>query len=430
MDEKFLCILFIVLVFISCNHKSDLYKSNKEVGLNQKLSISNTDIELNKTDGNLIEIALFSKCTNFDNNLSTVASNIKFVHLAEEPPINDFHTYDVQISEEYIFLADLYNIRQYDLQGNFLKNIGKRGMGPAEFVQIMPPIQLDRDKELIYARDGGSKKIVIYRFDGSFVSSIRLQNDIEMIDIIDTTTIAVRQTMSERRRPNCPLIRFIDYEGKLKKVYPSHLYPYNGRERGLGSSENFLWENNSRFYYLEYGNDTIYRILKDSIVPVRKLTGNLILKPYNFFSNEIGENLIPFTYILRPNAAIFESDSYIIFRLKSQWERFFMVYNKQTGYFQRTNYSNPPIFHNRGIGDEKKMDYFIDDMVTGLYFNPQYQSMGKAIALIPATEIVEKKDIILHFMSEHPSEEAAKLKSIVEGMNELDNPLIVITTFK
>jgi hypothetical protein len=45
------------------------------------------------------------------------------------------------------------------------------------------------------------------------------------------------------------------------------------------------------------------------------------------------------------------------------------------------------------------MNYFIDDMISGLLFNPQYQSMSKAIALISAEKVVEQRKQILDFIA-------------------------------
>jgi hypothetical protein len=76
------------------------------------------------------------------------------------------------------------------------------------------------------------------------------------------------------------------------------------------------------------------------------------------------------------------------------------------------------------------MDYFIDDLISGLHFNPLYQSQGKAIAFISALKVVERRDEVLHFIAQHPSAESAHLKTLVEDMNEFDNPLMMMVTFK
>jgi hypothetical protein len=76
------------------------------------------------------------------------------------------------------------------------------------------------------------------------------------------------------------------------------------------------------------------------------------------------------------------------------------------------------------------MDFFTDDVVSGLPFDPQYQSQQEAIALIPAFEIYNKKDCILESIKNNPSKEAEKLKDIVQNITEMDNPVVMIIKFK
>jgi hypothetical protein len=425
MKNNAVYFLFFFLLSVSCKHLQGDTSWVDTGNENNESSVENIDDE----DG-MEEIAVFSRCTDYDNNLSAVASDVAFILLDREPPINDFHIYDIQLCDDCVFLADLYQIIQYDRQGKYIRNIGSRGMGPEEYVQLCLPVQLDRKNKLVYASDTRRKRILAYRFDGEFKNAFPVKDSQGCITIIDSTTIALRQVMSERARPDCPLIRFMDYEGRIKKIYPSHLYPYSGEFTNRGPMESYLWENSGRFYCMEFGSDTIYRIAGDSIIPARKLTGKLKLEPYNFFSYQTGDKLNTFSYILRPHSTVFESGSHIIFRLENQRERLFMVYNKKTGTFHRTHHVNAPAFNGRSRGTVKRMDYFIDDLVSGLRFDPQYQSYGKAIALIPATEVAEKREDILRFIASHPSDESARLKASVEKMDEFDNPLMMMVTFK
>jgi hypothetical protein len=73
---------------------------------------------------------------------------------------------------------------------------------------------------------------------------------------------------------------------------------------------------------------------------------------------------------------------------------------------------------------------FTDDMVSGILFNPHYQSYGKAIALVSALDIVENREKILKYIADHPSEEGNKLKPIIQKMTDDDNALMMMVTFK
>jgi hypothetical protein len=392
------------------------------------LFVGCTGNEKPSSQDGLEQIDIFSECTDYDNNLSAVASAVAVIPLDNEPPINDFHTFDIRITDGYVFLSSIYHISQYDKNGNYIRNIGKRGMGPEEYVQLAPSIQIDEEKRLIYALDGERRRFCIYNFDGDFVRAIPYKLESRAFTLIDSTSIALLPTLSERFVPNTSTISFIDYEAKMTRTYYSHIYPIEkpvGRRMSLGG-DNLLWEHyGNRFYTLEYGSDTIFCVLGDSIIPAKVLTGKLKPDMQTRYSASLGKKLAIMSYVMRENAGIFESDNFMIFKLTSAYESFYQVYNKKTKQIRRTHY--PKVEPNQsGL---KKQEYFTDDLVTGLRFNPQYQSKGTAIALIPAAEIVENKTEVLRFLSTHPSPEADKLKPVIERMQEEDNSLLMLVTF-
>lgn len=106
-----------------------------------------------------------------------------------------------------------------------------------------------------------------------------------------------------------------------------------------------------------------------------------------------------------------------------------MIYDKTSQNLHRTYDKNAPVIKNPR-SEMKNMNYFIDDIVSGLHFSPEYQSMGKAIALIPAVKIIENRDKILQHIDAHPSREGTQLRMIVESMDEFDNPLVMLVTFQ
>ena len=381
----------------------------------------------------LQHIAVFSKCTNYDNKLSKIASEVRFIPLGNEPPISEFHSTDIELTEDFIFLSGLYHLYQYDWQGHFIQNIGQRGMGPADYVQITPPLQIDYIEKSIYALDINRRRVVIYNFDGTFNRAFQTKCNGKMT-LFDANTIVFQPSTigEELFLPNAPFLSFTDRNGKNEQIIQSHIHPVIPRsEARVFSSSTPLWEYAGRFYSIEYGSDTIFRISRDEFVPAWILTGELKLAKKELFLDDIRGKLSIASIMLRPNSGIFESNRFLIFRLADNKERFFLIYDKVSKQFHRTYEKDAPVrVNSRGITISIDRDYFIDDLVSGLHFDPQYQSMGKAIALIPATTVVENRAEILLHISSHPSEESTRLKAIVEKMDEFDNPLVMIVTFK
>ena len=394
---------------------------------------SSNDINLAGAEG-LQRIAVFSNCTNYDNKLSTVASEVRFIPLDYEPPIDDLiRMADIELNDDYIWLIGLDYIYQYDRQGNFIRNVGNRGMGPADYLQLRPPLQIDNTEKTIYTLDGPRKRVLVYNFDGTFNRAFPI-NFPTKITLLDFETIVFPS--EHWSLPNALFLTFTDRDGQNGKNYYSHLHPVMQRSEAKTIPEaNFFWEHAGRFYYLEYGADTIFQISRDTFVPVWVLTGELKLdKKELFLLGNTGKKLVNASNLFRPNAGIFESNRFLIFKLSDDQDRFYMVYDKVSGQFHRTYDKNTPVIETElprgGVRVRIDNDYFIDDLISGLHFTPQYQSMGKAIGLISAITVAENRDEILRHIASHPSEESERLKPIVEKMDEFDNPLVMIVTFK
>ena len=321
-----------------------------------------------------------------------------------------------------------HHIHIYDRNGRFVRNIGRRGQGPHEFIQLSPPLQIDRNSRTVYATDSQGRKIIVYDFEGNYLKNIPLHGrNGSVIELIDTSMIAIRQDMSDRYTPETPLITFIDDKGKIINKIRSNLYPVKkDNMKSMGSDESFLWRDEDKIYYLEFGADTIFQIEKNRLTPVKVLSGSGKPRFSKLFQKETGKKLLILGSISRPNAAIFESKEYMLFKLSNDYESYFVTYDKKNGTVSRTIHENAT----KDKWGAIRMDYFTDDIVSGLPFKPEYQSEGKAMALVSAETIMENKEELLSFMESKSSSEAKKMKSIVQKMGEEDNPLLVIVTFK
>jgi len=400
-----------VFLFLCCAFTSE--------GIPKELESSNEGDEI-------ITIPIYSRNSNFNNNLSAIAADIVFIPLDFDPPFDDSKISDIALSENNIFLSTLSSITSYDMNGKFIRQIGSRGQGPREYIQITAPLQLDHTKKLIYVQDI-SKRVLVYRFDGAYERTFQLKGMDGKIALIDSTLFALRQTDGDRKKNPSPFIQFVNTNGSEVKTYWSNNYPIPKGQVGVLADMNPLWNYLNNFYYLEFGADTIFRISRDSIMPSRVLTGNLKLNLVESNSAKTGSKLRILPKMFFPNSGIFESDRFIVFRLWDDYECFFINYDKKEKQLHRTYYKDASEYRTIKI---KIMDYFYDDVVSGLNFNPMFQSMGKAMALIPATEIFEKKREILDFIEKHPSVRSEQLKKIVQNVTDDDNSVLMVVTLK
>jgi hypothetical protein len=410
---RVLILFFVSILSVSCNEKITDKKNNSTESSN-----------INKEIDPIEELDIYSGCKNYDNNLSSIATGVRIIPLCIDPLINDFHTYDIEICGNNLFIASLRSLYKYNMEGEFICNIGTSGMGPEEYISISPPIEIDRLNNMVYVSDGRKQTIIMYDFNGKYIRSIPLDRS-ACIKLITLDIIALRGTTDDRIL-NGSLITFIDTKGNITNSYKSNIYPLDYKPENWGPDANFLWGYDNNYYYLEYGSDTIFQITDNKIKPVRYLVGSHKMKKDEYFNTETNRKLMILSYILRPNAAIFESNENIIFKLKNDAETYYKVYNKTTKKYSRTFYKNASTDRRMC----KKMDFFIDDILTGETFNPQYQSEGKMISLLPAEKIFNNKEKIINKIKSKPDSDNEYTINVINNLKEDDNSLVMIVDLK
>ena len=121
-------------------------------------------------------VPFYDEIEKYDNNLSSIASGVRFVKLDNEPIFRDFFVLDIQQCDSFLFLMDPKHLFMYDATGKFIRQIGQNGQGPGEYVLLNAPLQLDEKKRILYAADGYTSRFLSYDFDGNCLKTIRYAN--------------------------------------------------------------------------------------------------------------------------------------------------------------------------------------------------------------------------------------------------------------
>lgn len=116
--------------------------------------------------------------------LSEIADSIQYIILKEKPGNYINGKIAVKLSKNYLFVLDLDGIKQFSLDGTFIRKIGKKGKGPQEYLHISD-FAIDEINYLIYILSVQTKQILIYNFNGIFINSIRgIDDSIDGINIL------------------------------------------------------------------------------------------------------------------------------------------------------------------------------------------------------------------------------------------------------
>lgn len=425
MKNSFYLLLCIALS-VSCSGK----KQSAAEAVSDTISTVEVaeDVNIRPADKH---VPFYDEIEKYDNNLSSIASGVRFVKLDNEPIFRDFFVLDIQQCDSFLFLMEPKHLFMYDATGKFIRQIGQNGQGPGEYVYLGAPLQLDEKRRILYATDFYTNRYLSYNFDGGFLKETRFSHEEDQAYLLDSTTIAINTLSTQRFLPHkTPKLVLQNYARKILKSFPSYLYPID-RPRNMISfgPDNFLWHCGNDFYLLEYGNDTIFQVTREKLIPALILTGDMKPTGDNLFDDE-KDKLSITAYIGQPSAAIFESNRFLIAKISRSRSResYHAVLDKKTGALWRTGKHTQPF-----VGEAAKFrteNYFIDDMVSGLPIEFIYNSQGEAACLIAADVLLTQKDVIADFVKKHPTEEGKKLLKIVEGMHEEDSSVVCFVKLK
>ena len=377
-------------------------------------------------------VPFYDEIGKYDNNLSSIASGVRFVKLDDEPLFRDYLVYDVQQCDSFLFLLGGEYIFMYDESGHFLRQIGSKGQGPGEYVLLNAPLQLDEKNRVVYVADGYTNRFLSYDFEGNLLKDIRYDSEWDQAYLLDSTILAINTEYVSHFLPHkTKKLILQDYGRKTLKSFPSYLYPVESPGNGMHfGPDNILWSCQKDFYLLEYGNDTIFQITRNQLIPSLILTGDLKMDKDELFIQGVKNKLAISPQMMKPSSGIFESNRFLIASMYRQnpEESYYAVLDKKTGALWRTGKHTQPFIGE--FAKYKSSKYFIDDMVSGLPFEPIYYSQGEVIGLIAADAFLAQKDAVAEFVAKHPTEEGKKLQKLLETMNEESGSVLCFVKLK
>ena len=182
MNKKICFLVFILL--ISCSKKQD----QGDLPMNGEYFT----IDLDGEKENSIPFSTYFK------SVRTIV-----LEANEECLIGDFN--ELQVFDGYLFLLDKRKANSlfvFDMEGNFVRKIGKIGSGPGEYMKVFD-FTLDKEKKHIFLLDRPNR-IHKYAFDGTYLFTLSLpieENNLTFIQhydgLIYATTIAWRSSKDD-----------------------------------------------------------------------------------------------------------------------------------------------------------------------------------------------------------------------------------------
>jgi hypothetical protein len=277
---------------------------------------------------------------------SSFFKNIRTVILEEHDDalIGDIQW--IQAFDDYILIFDFFIAKKlfvFDKNGKFLRQIGKAGRGPGEYIQVID-FCIDPERREIYLLDSGLRKALKYNLDtGEYISSINLpKNDIIHPSLITYAynKLYLRIYSQEEENDNL-LMEFDPKTGKYTDYISSKKWNL-GWNHDVYSMYNFFASQQPLLRYAEMFMNTVFAIEKDSIYPYFTLNTKNWTKQVT--EEEYDRGL---TQAYRIHN-YFEYNDYIHLQYKYRLYRYTVVYNKKTDEAKVYDFSQNDLLFSKG----------------------------------------------------------------------------------
>lgn len=177
-------------------------------------------------------------------------------HLIAE--ITKMRVYDDRI---FIFDERAQTISVFDMEGNFLSAIDRKGKGPGEYVKIAD-FTLDLENESILILDQFNRKILDYSFSGDFKDETRYTTHARYLGALGDDRYVIYNDYNTRWKGVSYNLFITDEEGEVE----SHMHPFDDKYRG-GDRVKFnyiTFHDTSDFHFISHYDNYVYQINKDS----------------------------------------------------------------------------------------------------------------------------------------------------------------------
>jgi len=153
--------------------------------------------------------------------------NVRLIPLETNPNSLLGQINDIQTDNSNLFILDRKNqvLKRFDIEGNYLNDIGKSGNGPGEFGRIFCFCVVPEMKSVIISDQTG-KALLFYSYEGKYIKSIDLPASVKKIKALDASTIVCHHgRMSNLRADQGSFFEVICYDHL--GVPGFDLFPFN-----------------------------------------------------------------------------------------------------------------------------------------------------------------------------------------------------------
>jgi hypothetical protein len=370
---KYLKYIFIVIIF-SCKH--NVIDTEKDIDIAACFE--------NKRKLDISEISLHIDYIQLETSVESLIGEIR----------------QIKIKNGIIFILDRTpNILMFDMSGRFIRQIGRIGQGPGEYITILDFLVSD---SAIYTMDRIQLKMIKYDLNGRVLIEKRMTSQPDKFAVLNDSLIAAQYNYPEFAYNNdCRISIYTENLNKTEDFLTSEYKIELSQIGNIATHMRSFFQNvNDTLTFWECRNDVIYKIVNEkTIIEKYYLKYENKLLPQDGYTNHInGKNEI---------SKVMESTSYLFLNgnYSDQFGQIVYLKNEKTGFNIGNSFTNekgPAVYGDNLTENNKLLTVF-----HAYNFKKQ----------------IEKDKIPIEQMDEN-------LQEIMKTCDFDDNPCIMIATLK
>lgn len=369
---------------------------------------------------NEMKVINFESCISCEKEmkLSEIADTFEYLELKTPDNIVVSKIVSVLLPENFVLVQTFDGIYKFDRSGEFIREIGRKGQGPEEYLQIRAlDVDLER-KEIIQA---DAQKIIYYDYDGNFLRSTKIKDF--FFNLVHDDTLFWTCNLCFHFDKN--MAYALNQKGDTVVAVPNPNY-------GMESLNKDGFYFNSSIYLREFScyGKNLYMKTRASRDTVYQISGKNVV-PYMYI--DLGSYKMPVEYEIWYSKEAYEKNAenyWSIPRFDEDNRFIYLVASRQK---HRNKERDNEEDYKFIIFDKKKKEGFVtkskygnkitDDILGGPSFWPMWKSGNYYIDAIEWSEFVDKMEIYDYPIS-------LDLRKISNDWNEDTNQIIRLAYIK
>lgn len=340
--------------------------------------------------------------------LKEMAAAVQYVKLEFTPECALGRIVYLVGTQDYFFVAGISMIYQFSREGKFIRNIGRIGKGPGEYLGFRDFTVNEKDQKL-YVLTNWTREILIYGFDGKYLGKISLTDfakqgsDFQGCDYIGDSLLALQVSPLERK--SLLSTELINEKGTSIRKVNSSVIKESELNNWMGF--NLVYAFNQKVNIKEFNNDTIFHMTPQGLVPYFILDLGKYASPLTYSNEDQKKYIQPYRF--------FENDQFIMTFFFYDDKHCVVQYNKETGL---TSVSIPKNKDQQGITNDIDNGMNFDMTMVPLSLKTTQDEWLLPVQAINLVKYCENKEV------------QGNLKELMSGLKVEDNPVIMVIKFK